>query len=170
MLTLALVRSINKSGIRREDRERVKFNTLKPGDTAPDFVAFSLNREKVTLKSYLGKPVFFIFVSSQCGACKERIQDVEKVIPFAKRAGVEIVYVSYDEIEETKSYFSQVNGSGNIIIIPKENDIFLKNYKIPGTPYYFFINSEGKIQNNGFFDQEWTSLVLQWVNQKVKNS
>lgn len=169
LLTLAVVRKVNKLGTGNEIGEKVNLDTLKPGDIAPGFTAVTIEGDEVSLKNnYFNKSVVFIFMSSRCGSCKEKIPEIEKVIPIARDAGIEIVYVSNDDIDATRAFFAGINGYPNILIAPRNSNPFMVDYKVPGTPYFCQVNSEGVIQTIGFFDQKWSSLVLQWVGARTQ--
>lgn len=166
LLTLALVRKVNKLGVGNEIGERINLDTLKPGDPAPTFKALTLAGEKVTLEKYSDRSVVFVFVSSKCGPCRERIPEIEKVTPIAKEAGTDIVLVSNDDLETARTFFLGFNGNADVLIAPRSSNQFMDDYKVPATPYFCQVNSEGMIQTNGFFDQKWSSLVMQWVGTR----
>jgi len=170
LLTLALVRSVNKMSSTYIDGERLKIDTLQPGDTAPNFSALSLGGEEITLKDFNNKTVAFIFVSSKCEPCKTRIPEIEKVFPAAKDAGIEFVFVTNDDFDEANDFFGALNGNIKTLMVPKQNNAFRDEYKIFGTPSFCLVNSKGIIQEIGFFDQKWTSLVMEWVEIAIEKA
>jgi len=168
LLTLALVRSVNKLSSTHLNGERLKFDELQSGDTAPDFKAITLDGIEVTLKDYLNQSIVFVFVSSKCAPCKERIFEIEKILPIAEKAGVNIILVSNDDLETSKEHFSVYSNFNDVLIAPRTENQFMNDYKVPATPYFCLVNNEGLVQANGFFDRKWSSLVIQWVGTTTK--
>lgn len=76
---------------------------LQVGELAPDFTAPTVHGEIVTLSTYIGRKVVFVFISAHCVPCHEVLPDLQQLGLKAARAGVELVLVSSDEMEETHS-------------------------------------------------------------------
>lgn len=170
LLTLALVRSVNNIGSNNLNREEIILDELKSGDIAPDFKAITLDGKEITLKDYINQSMVFVFVSSKCAPCKERISEIEKILPIVEKAGIDIILVSNDDLETSKQHFLEYDKFNNVLVAPRTENQFMYDYKVPATPYFCLVDNKGLVQTNGFFDQKWSTLVLQWVSitSKIK--
>jgi cytochrome oxidase Cu insertion factor (SCO1/SenC/PrrC family) len=103
LLTLVLVRRLNA----QSHPEQVV--GLKGGQHAPDFTALTLSGEAVRLAIYAGRKVTFLFISTHCRPCQDLLPLIESLGPKAVRAGIELVLVSGDEMEETRVFVEKQN-------------------------------------------------------------
>ena len=165
LLTLALVRKVN-ANVRSAD----KIESLQAGERAPDFTAQTLQGETVTLATYAGRSVVFIFISTHCAPCREALPRYEDLGPKAARAGVDIVLVSGDEAKETQAFVDEFNARLPVLIAPQSTYSFYKDYKSPGTPSFCMVNERGVIQASGLTNWhwgEWKRLVDAWGQKEV---
>lgn len=86
LLTLGLSRRIS--------RQFPKMESLKPGQPAPDFTAWTLDGEPVTRASYNAQSTALIFVSPHCGPCRDEMPKLETLRPQADSQGISLVLVS----------------------------------------------------------------------------
>src|SRR5688572_13929556 len=93
LLTLALARRLNTLSSQLGD-PLANVPKLELGQPAPDFSAETLDGSQVSLTSYIGRNVAFVFISPSCGPCREEMPVLNALQPKAKRAGVELVLVS----------------------------------------------------------------------------
>lgn len=164
LLTLALVRQINNQNKTGGERagDMVKYDLLKPGEPAPEFAAVSLDGNEVTLAKYLGRMVMFVFVSSGCAPCHEMVPEVQNMSSKARAKGIEPVFVSQNDLPTTKSFFEKFNGNNvPVLVAPKVSNPFLIDYKVPGTPFLYLIDAQGRVQEFGFMET-WHSLASGW--------
>jgi peroxiredoxin len=164
VLLLAILRRVNNLHLPGETTNRVYIDTLRPGDVAPFFSAVTIKGVEVTSNDYSDKSIVLIFVSTSCDACRERLPEIEKELPIAQEAGIEFIYVCNDEMEIARNYFEGVNINSDVLVVPRSDNVFTREYKIPGTPYYYWINNKGIVKANDFFDSSWPSLVKQWAD------
>ncbi len=160
LLTMAVVRKTSQLDITENHIEKIE--TLKAGDLAPDFVAINLDGIGVSLADYSGKNVAFIVVSSSCSPCLEKITEVEKLLPKAQNAGVEVVFVSIDDLPTAKTYFKGLNIVSQAIVASAAENTFIEDYKVLGTPYFCLVDGQGVILDAGLFDQKWYKNALNW--------
>lgn len=138
---------------------------LESGETAPDFTAKSLDGEKVTLASYAGQSVAFLFFGTACPPCREALPKYEAVAPKAALAGTRLVLVSTDDEDKTKDFVKNNDISLPVIVAPIMENNFMKDYKATGTPAYCLIDTNGKVKSAGYpsFDWgTWKALITAW--------
>ncbi|HZU70663.1 MAG TPA: TlpA disulfide reductase family protein [Ktedonobacteraceae bacterium] len=160
ILTLALVRRINSMYQPR--------NSLKEGQPAPHFSAETLRGETVTLESFTGRNIAFIFIEPACGPCREALPSYEYLGPKAARANVDLVLVSTADSERTRRFVDEFNITLPILIAPHDSNPFTKDYLVSGTPAYCLIDTEGKVQSTGSPNLKWgkwKGLAEAWERQ-----
>ena len=67
------------------------------GEPAPDFSFEALDRRRVRLSDYRGRPVIIYFWASWCGVCDQLAPVLRKVYDRLHPRGLEILSVSFDE-------------------------------------------------------------------------
>lgn len=166
LLTLALVRRLNATS-RQDSRGVGEAHPagLKPGQQAPDFTAQTLQGEPVTLDTYAGQGVAFIFFSTNCNPCKEALPRLEALRPGAQRAGVELVVVSTQEASKTQAFVDEMHVRLPVLVAPHPANPFMKDYNLNATPSYSLVDAAGIVQSAGhlsFQSGEWKALSEQW--------
>jgi peroxiredoxin len=164
MLTLALVRRVNSGAGARTTPSRGE-GGLNAGELAPNFLAQTLDGREVSLTTYAGRSVAFVFVDPGCGPCIESLPQYESVRPKANKAGVEFVLVSTGLMEETRAFVDQYRIQSPVLVAPHRANPFHEDYKMRGTPSYTLVDKEGKVQSAGhpnFQMGNWKKLVTEW--------
>jgi peroxiredoxin len=168
LLTLALVRKVNKSS---QGQQQPK--GLEPGTSAPDFSASTLDGETVTLARYAGRSAAFIFMSTHCAPCRTTMPELEKVYPLARQAGVEMVLVMKEDAEEVRRFLQEMESSIPALIAPPGKDSFHERYQSPGTPSYCIIDEQGIVLSSGHPTSvmgDWQQYVESWRKKEVAGS
>ena len=161
VLTLGLVRRANANA----GPQPMEEEGLETGEQAPDFTAETLDGQAVSLATYAGRDVVFLFMSPSCEACREQLPTLEVLGPAARQAGKEIVYVSNAGATETLSYVQEFAVTLPVIVAPPERSSFPKDYKITNVPSYCLVDSWGKVQSSGLAMPgvgRWGELVEAW--------
>jgi len=161
LLTLALVRRTS-SGTQPRPQQR---DWLQAGEPAPDFTAKTLDGEPVTLVSYAGRAVVFVFISPSCEPCREYVPSYNALGPVARQAERELVLVSVASRTETREFVEAFNIALPVIVAPQEESSFMKDYKFVETPTYCAIDAQGAVQSSGLpFPEkgEWGLLTASW--------
>lgn len=166
LLTLALIRRLNmgepNTGSSAKDGPPL-------GQMAPDFSAETLQGETVTLANYTGRAVAYVFVSPTCGPCREMVPQYEALAANAARANVSLVLVSAADTAETQAFADEFKIRLPVLVAPPDHNPFIKDYNIPGTPFYCFIDADGKVQARGYPSMEWgkwKTLTTAWATAK----
>ncbi|MDH5506771.1 MAG: peroxiredoxin family protein [Anaerolineae bacterium] len=163
LLTLALVRRVNPSN-------QNKLEKLALGSPMPNFSAVTLDGTTKSAIDYVDSIVAFVFISSQCNPCRDEIPNLEALGPKAKAAGIDLVLVSIENIEQTRILVDELDITLPVLIAPRGENSFADDYKIKGTPIYCMVK-EGAIYSMGLMDKEWETITNEWeVVSKAKGA
>ena len=163
ILTLALVQRVSGRGLQQLG--------LKPGTRAPDFTAETLGGEVVSMASYSGRAVTFLFIGPRCGPCREALPYYEALGPFARQAGVELVLVSNEDAAATQALVDEFKITLPVLVAPQDRSSFLQEYKATGTPGYCMVNADGIVQSAGYPSLErgeWKQLTDEWKQSQPR--
>jgi peroxiredoxin len=137
LLTVGLGRRINSRLPRLE--------TLKVGQNAPNFTAWTLTGDQVSLADYAGRTVAFVFMSPNCRPCREQLLELVNVQSRSRQNGIEVVIVSDAGEAETISFISEGGAQLPVLIAPRNRTSFLSDFKAHGTPSYCVVDAQGKV-------------------------
>lgn len=165
LLTLALVRRLNRAGTDQSSEMG-----LKAGEAAPDFTAQTLSGATKTLADYARRSVAFIFLSTGCRPCLERLPMLEKIGPEMRASGVELVLVSGDSLEETQALREKLDVQLPLLVAPRPENPFFEAYKVPGTPAFCLIDSEGNVSRADILSPEFREWKLLARNNKGRQA
>lgn len=156
MLTIALIRQLNQmTGSMFPDVG------LEKGSPAPDFQAETLAGETLTLADYVGKVVSFIFISTHCQACVEKLPALNAFADKAKQAGMEVVLVNTGDKADTASLVQEYSVSLPVLVAPIESNPFARDYKAEATPSYCLLTPDSHVESSGLMDSDWEKQLLQ---------
>jgi peroxiredoxin len=159
ILTLALIR---RGTAGAGPNAATRPNGLPAGEEAPPFTAETLAGEAVTLSTFAGRNVAFIFFGLDCGPCLEALPDYEALYPQARQKGTDIILVSTDTSEHTRAFVEEHQVQCPMLVADKA---FMTDYKIRGTPSYTLVDPVGKIVSAGPTSRNvkgWRELVSSW--------
>jgi peroxiredoxin len=164
ILTLALVRRVNSlsqnTSLTSDTSELLQIDQV-----APNFSAETLEGTVVTMADYARKVVAFLFISTTCPPCRELISEVKALQPQAVNAGVEVVLVSTDNIEQTRQFARELNVNLPILVAPRAENPFATHYKVNATPTYYLVDNYGKVKSAGIPHpnfEKWRNLIKTW--------
>lgn len=163
LLTFGLVRRFNTAPRPVTTPHQIG---LKAGELAPDFTAPTVRGETVTLSTYTGREVVFVFISAHCVPCHEVLPDLQQLGLKAARAGVELVLVSSNEMEETRTLAEQEYISLPILVAPRSASSLFEDYKATEVPSYCLVDEKGIVQSSGHPYQgfeAWKTLTASWA-------
>jgi peroxiredoxin len=137
-------------GLARRIKARLpNLETLKVGQKAPNFTAWTLEGKRVTLADYARRSVAFVFMSPNCQPCREQLPELIAAQAKARPNGIEVVIVSDAGEAETISFVSAVDAQLPVLIAPRERTSFLSDFKVHGMPSYCVVDAQGKVMNVG---------------------
>lgn len=159
VLTFALIRKVNAGS------PASKPIGLEKGQQAPDFRAEQLSGENITLATYTGREVAFVFVSPGCKPCDEALPSYEAASAVAACANIDFVLVSIVDVNLTRRYIEEKAITLPVLVAPRRSNAFMDAYHLSGTPSYCVIDTQGKVQASGFATitfRPWQNLVESW--------
>jgi len=167
LLTLALVKKINNLTASVAEGA-MHFPKLERGSLAPDFEAQDLaSQTTIALADYHNRAIAFIFFSSSCPPCREKIPALDTMQLENLSTHFELVLVSVDDDATlTRRFVDEFNVSFPVLSAPAETNPFMKTYKVPGTPYYCLIDRNGRILSSGFMENSWEKLIASWYSNE----
>jgi signal peptidase I len=137
------------------------------GVKAPDFAVSTLDGEHVTLSTYEGRSVTFIFMSLRdTGTARALIKSFEEIAPKAAKHGVELVLVNVADRVKTAEYAHHLHTTLPILSAPANSSTFMKDYRILGWPAYCLLDEQGITRLAGPIisaSGEWRRLVESWL-------
>jgi len=161
LITLALIRRQNKAGS-ADFENAMNLPTLEPGKPAPDFMAETLDGAKKTLEDYVSKNIAFIFFSSTCKPCRDKLITLDKLQFKAQNAGIELLLVCLDDRLKTQAFMQEIGSSLPVLVAPMENNSFMNDYKVNVTPSFCLMDQHGNVQLAGVMDSKWDAVVAEW--------
>ena len=112
---------------------------------APDFDLNDLDNFRVSLRDFLGTKVLLVFSSPNCEKCKLMYSDLKLFSQF--NPDIQILMISHGPVEENRRIAAEEKFGFPILTY---KDTVIIDYRVPGVPYSYFIDEEGKIRNKGF--------------------
>ena len=122
---------------------------LQKGQQAPDFTLTNLQGDEVTLSELQGKKVILNFWATWCPPCKAEMPHMQDYYKdYADKDNVEIVGVNLTYTNEKIEFIEQFVESYKLTfpILLEKTEVVAKKYEILTIPSTFFIDTEGKIQ------------------------
>jgi peroxiredoxin len=135
---------------------------LPPGQPAPVFSASSLSGETLTLHYYRGQKVLLLFIAAH-KLCRADLPLYLSQLADAVAAGLTIVCVSADELARTRAFSEELHLAVPVLVAPREQNAFLNDYWVSGTPAYCLLDEQGTVLAAGSpskYDQSWQELLL----------
>ncbi len=94
-------------------------NHLKTGTKAPEFIAYTIDGDEVTLQNYKGKKVFLAFFRfAGCPICNFRVHELIENYELLESRGIEVVAVFESSSELLKQYTEDADIPFTIISDP----------------------------------------------------
>ena len=160
LLTFALIKRVNSNGV-----NSTTYVTLKTGEKAPDFTAITLQGDIVSSKDYIGRSLLMLFMSPTCGPCLKALPEYEALYPLAKRADVDVLLVSFGDLEVTRRVLEANNVTVPTIVAPAETNPLKKDFGVSATPTFYFVYPDGLILSGGIpdaTDKGWERMKELW--------
>ena len=129
------------------------YRAMKKGNTAPDFTFYlntffpaDVSKEKTKKLSDLKSPyTVMVFGASNCPRCQEEIPEIAKLYSKWKAQGVEVVFISLDEVPQEYTKFSANLPFISSCDFKKWSSPIVDSYYVFGTPTMFLLDSKREI-------------------------
>lgn len=163
LINLGIIKNINSG------KGKMGEGWLMVGSLAPSFEVSDIHGSIVTLDSYNGKSVLFVFIRPSCRSCETLIPKLLKINEDIKTYDQEIIIVCVADMEAAKIFADQYSISLPILIAPRHENLFAKKYKIGATPFYCLIDQDQKVKEVGYFAPEWNLQEKKWTYNAFDN-
>ena len=166
VLTLALVRRLNAT----PRHKPLSLEMPAAGQPAPDFHAQTGDGETVTLSTFAGRKVAFIFISTNCTPCRQLLPRLELFKPRAAQARVELLLVSAEQREETQAFIERLHVGLPVLVAPRGTNPFFDDYKATLTPSYCLVDEQSIVRSAGLLNAEggeWEALIGSWTTSDI---
>ncbi len=129
------------------------YRAMKKGNIAPDFSFYpntifpsDISREKTKKLSDLKSPyTLVVFGSSTCPKCTEEIPQIAEKYSKWKLKGVEVIFISLDEMEYDFQQFSKSFPFVSSCDFKKWQSPIVESYYVFGTPTMFLLDNKREI-------------------------
>jgi peroxiredoxin len=111
---------------------------------APDFTLKDLYNQDVKLSSYLGKPVFLVFVTTWCPSCKAELPQLKSIYEKYKNKGLIMFNIDIEEPPEKVMSYVQKRNITFPVLLDTEG-IAANRYGVVGVPTKVLIDRKGKL-------------------------
>lgn len=130
------------------------------GDVIPEVQGQLLSSGTQTALPLPGKPQVLLFLSSRCPVCKEKLQEIGLLYPFAQDAGVEFSFITL-EAKDKFTDFLQSPVLSAVAVSLEASQYKLLNPAL-SSPFYLFVDHEQKLQTGGTVgDEDWQGFASQ---------
>lgn len=149
-LVIALARRLRQVSL-ETGKQHVQMN---PGQAAPDFDLPLLGGGRLRRSDLLGAPSAFLVVSPSCIGCAEAPVFLAQQEAAARERGLQLVLVSTAPADETRAYMEGVDAGYPVALAPVREASFYRDYLVPGTPFFYFVDGDGSVLRGNFFADE----------------
>jgi peroxiredoxin len=160
---LLLAKRINQLTQQSPKEQILREVLARRGQQAPPFTAQDLSGDTVTLDSFKGTPVAFVFLSPSCQACIERIPALNNFA--AHTNGMQIVIVNVDPHVPSATFVAEHAVRYPVLSAPQVLNRFAKDYGANSTPSFCLVDADQRIQAAGHLDSQYwqDQLALMWA-------
>ena len=167
LLTLTIIRRMNTAS----PRERPSLTGLRVGEIAPSFSAHTLDSQTKTLADYAGRATALVFIAPGCGPCRELLPTLEEIGTQAQQSRAELLLICDGDEEQACALVEPFALRVPVLLAPRQDNPFFKDYQVHGTPSYYLLNERGQIQAGGSprsHDQQWQKLMEVWTSPHAR--
>lgn len=160
LLTMALIHQVNRISAMIYRQPELPIGVL-----APDFEAQTLTGDNVSLATYAGRSVLFLFVHPHCQACTSKVPVLERLAPLACRVdSIHFVLVIEDKYTLARSMVDKMGVSLPVLIAPRQKSEFVKDYNPEGIyPYYCLLDENGVVRSRAPLGHgDWPEMQRKW--------
>ncbi|WP_053363457.1 redoxin domain-containing protein [Bacillus sp. FJAT-27251] len=131
--------------------EGISRDGIPVGESFPKFPEQVVLKSKESTNSITNLPELVVFVSPNCGACKDLLSDWNKYSSNYKNL-LNLTVVIYGTREESQKMLEKTQLKGKIVL--DENGELTDNYKVRVTPFAFILDEKGVVKAKGLCNGE----------------
>ena len=134
------------------------------GQPAPPFEAQNIDGQTVTLDSFKGRDVAFLFLSPSCKPCVEKIPALNDYYRRGTANGMAMVIVNVDHHIAPETFAQQYEVQLPILWAPQISNPFAHDYDAYSVPSFCLVDANQKIRAAGRLDAHYwqEQLALMW--------
>ncbi len=119
--------------------------TVLKGEKATVFTLTTLDKQKISLSQFQGKPVILNFWASWCVSCREEARILEATYEKWKDKGAVFIGVAINDTPEDAAAFIKKYGKTYLLGLDDEKGSIALNYGVTAVPETFLINEQGVV-------------------------
>ena len=160
LLLVGLIKRVNQLGGKSSKEFVLEEAKRHRGEAAPPFTAEGSSGEIVTLDSFAGQDVAFLFLSPTCQPCVEKIPALNSYNPEAKASGIEMVIVNVDPHMTGAQFINDHAIEIPVITAPQISNPFASDYRATSTPSFCLVDAKRQIRASGMLDTHYWQAQL----------
>lgn len=162
-LTFRLIKTVKYLRLNAEVKQ-----SLPAGQLIEKFDAVQLINDQA-YNTALAEAKVYIFLSSGCDKCKDKLPEVNSLRAAACNAGVGLWILSAEEKKYITTFLSGTDLANYTLLIDDVTYDYLN--PLGASPYYLFVDDENTLQTDGFIgDENWLTFVGQVTGSERKAS
>ncbi|GHO45978.1 peroxiredoxin family protein [Ktedonospora formicarum] len=168
LLTLALIRRVNTNMPSTMSLTALSITGLQVGDVVPPFTARTLDGQAKTLDEYIGHATAFVFVSPDCEPCHNVLSTLVQVKPQIQQGETDLVLICNGDEKQARTLAERFPVHVPILIAPRKENSLIQDYQVQGTPSFYILDAQGKIQAAGHpepHNLEWRKVFERWTRE-----
>jgi peroxiredoxin len=118
----------------------------KVGEMAPDFTAYDISGNQVSLSDFRGQAVWLNFWGSWCPPCRAEMPDIQAAYADLAPKGIVLLAISLDEPPQDAALFAARNNATFTILTDQYRQETGPNYPIYNFPTHIFIDADGRVR------------------------
>lgn len=143
---------------------------LTPGEAVPPVSGRPLGSRALRWPSRRpvleGRPAALLFLASGCPKCRGKLPELERMLPAALRAGLEVWLVSHEPAWRLRRFL------GGRFPLPRVLRLDRRDYRLlnptGASPAYLFVGPDGVLEARGFIgDENWLALGAQLADEQA---
>ncbi|MGH8051864.1 MAG: peroxiredoxin family protein, partial [Arenimonas sp.] len=140
--------------------------TLPVGEKVPVIDCKLLATGETVTVSGTGQAIVLVFLSSTCPKCREKLPEMERLLPLLQVAGVNMWLVSQESKWRLKHFLKETSLSAIATRVHKHDYKVLNPTQT--SPYYLFIDHTGCLEAGGLIgDDNWLSFCAQMDEMEI---
>jgi peroxiredoxin len=149
---------------------RKQSSLLAKGTVAPNWTLYSTDGKKLSLSELRGKVVLLDFSFIGCGNCMAALKPMNSLHEKYKMKNVVIASIFFRDKSDVVKKFVKDYNIKYPVYVDATSEV-TKLYHVPGGPYFYFIDKEGKIEKviegyySGVFEEKTSSIIDSLLNK-----